>query len=145
MSKEQIIDNLNYQNEKFFGGQSETLTEAIKALEQQPSDDCVDRNHVIATISQHHFDKDKDNFDLLIHNLCKEIKNLSPVTPTQCIATVQFNKEELRDICNERIEIACQHGTCKDCEKNMGICLKFFKAVKDDFYCKDFKGKGDET
>ena len=56
---------------------------AIKALEQRPSDDCVDINHVIATISQHHFDKDKHNFDLLVHNLCKEVKALPPVTPTQ--------------------------------------------------------------
>jgi len=108
MSKEQIIDNLNYQNEKFFGGQSEALTEAIKALEQQPSDDCVDRNHVIATISQHHFDKDKDNFDLLVHNLCKEVKALPPVTPTR--------KSGLRWI--ERFDNEDKWLECPHCHKD---------------------------
>ena len=51
--------------------------------EIEQSEDCVDRNHVITTISQHHFDKDKGNFDLLIHNLCKEINELPPITPIQ--------------------------------------------------------------
>ena len=29
--------------------------------------------------------------------------DLPPVTPTHCIAEVKFSKEELREICNERI------------------------------------------
>lgn len=34
----------------------------------------IDEDDVIALLSNHHFDKDKENFDLLIHNLCKEVK-----------------------------------------------------------------------
>lgn len=31
---------------------------------------------VIALLANHHFDNDKGNFDLLIHNLCKEVKDI---------------------------------------------------------------------
>ncbi len=36
----------------------------------------VDIDEVITVISHHHFDEDKNNFDLLIHNLCKEVKKI---------------------------------------------------------------------
>ncbi len=36
----------------------------------------VDIDDVVAVISNHHFDNDKNNFDLLIHNLCKEVKEI---------------------------------------------------------------------
>lgn len=47
MNKEEIIDNLKYQNKKHYGGQSRTLIEAIKLIEQQPSEDCVSRQAVL--------------------------------------------------------------------------------------------------
>lgn len=34
----------------------------------------IDADDVIALLINHHFDDDKENFDLLIHNLCKEIR-----------------------------------------------------------------------
>lgn len=34
----------------------------------------IDENDVIAVLANHHFDDDKGNFDLLIHNLCKEVR-----------------------------------------------------------------------
>lgn len=121
MTKEQAIKEVkNYDN--YPNGISKECREyIIKALEQQPSDDCVDRNHVIATISQHHFDKDKDNFDLLIHNLCKEVKALPPVTHT--------------------------YGICKDCshrdpENKMCDCghsITWQLPRPDEWYCKDFE------
>lgn len=37
MTKEEVIENLEYQNEKFFGGQSETLKTAISLLEEEPA------------------------------------------------------------------------------------------------------------
>lgn len=80
--KEKALAFLKDMQECTYDGVEEIRT-VIEALEQQPCEDCVDRNHVIATISQHHFDKDKDNFDLLIHNLCKEVNELPSVTPTQ--------------------------------------------------------------
>jgi hypothetical protein len=102
----------------------EVKNKAIKALDQPTTKDylevgdCVSRKAVFEAIDDCNSDglkgifcsyKDGERFK-------EYIKKLSPVTPTMCIATVQFSKEELRDICNERIEIACQHGTCKDCK-----------------------------
>jgi hypothetical protein len=79
-----------------------------------------------------------------------DVKTLPPVTPTHCIAEIKFSKEDLRDICNKRIEST--HGTCKDCkhyymdEDGHGYhCEKFDYTrfpVYADFYCKDFEKRG---
>jgi hypothetical protein len=50
-------------------------------------DNLIDREQAVATISNHHFDNDKNNFDLLIHNLCKEINQL-PTFDTKGIEDV---------------------------------------------------------
>ena len=34
----------------------------------------IDEDDVISLLTNHHFDDDKENFDLLLHNLCKEVK-----------------------------------------------------------------------
>lgn len=36
----------------------------------------VDEDDVISLLANHHFDDDKENFDLLIHNLCKEVQQI---------------------------------------------------------------------
>lgn len=36
----------------------------------------IDADDVIALLANHHFDKDKGNLDLLIHNLCKEVRRI---------------------------------------------------------------------
>lgn len=36
----------------------------------------IDIDDVISLLVNHHFDDDKENFDLLIHNLCKEIRQI---------------------------------------------------------------------
>lgn len=38
----------------------------------------IDEDDVISLLVYHHFDDDKENFDLLIHNLCKEVKCIPP-------------------------------------------------------------------
>jgi hypothetical protein len=78
MTNEEIIDMLNYLNEKFFGGQSQTLTEAIKSLEQQPSDDCVSRQAVDHLCFEYLKPNTDDNIAFYEH-FC----DLPPVTPTQ--------------------------------------------------------------
>ncbi len=36
----------------------------------------IDEDDIISLLVYHHFDDDKGNFDLLIHNLCKEVKRI---------------------------------------------------------------------
>ena len=76
----------------------------------------------------------------------KDVKSLPSVTPTRCIAAVRFSKDDLREICNERIEIECTHGTCKDCEdwdKEYHFCSMLDCYTGRDFYCKNFEKRGD--
>lgn len=164
----------------------EAIDIAIKALEQQTSDDCVSRKPSIPKEWQDSF-KDVDDFiefiwdrvdtsdfedsytspvknaepnelfkvtasdkreqlyDLFVEMIKRD--KVPPVIPTQCIAAVRFSKEDLRDICNERIEIECTHGTCKDCTNYVvgaldeEICLRGYELIHKDFYCADFERK----
>jgi len=36
----------------------------------------ISEDDVLALLINHHFDDDKKNYDLLIHNLCKEAKHI---------------------------------------------------------------------
>lgn len=36
----------------------------------------IDSDDVISLLANHHFDDSKENTDLLIHNLCKEVKSV---------------------------------------------------------------------
>jgi hypothetical protein len=159
MTKEQAIEVLN----TYYRGEDnddrefcDAIEMAIKVLEQQPSDDCVSRadllkiyeNRFIELQKAHQTDK-----QLGVNWCINTLNDLPPVTPTHCIAEVRFSKDDLREICNERIEST--HGTCKDCkhyymdEDGHGYhCEKFDYTrfpVYADFYCKDFEKRGDEN
>ena len=147
MTKEEIIDNLKYQNKKHYGGQSRTLIEAIKLIEQPTSDDCVSRQAVLDKAELIELE-DGQMFYCIDP---EDVKALPPVTPTHCIAAVRFSKEDLKNICDERIEIECTHGTCKDCKNFcclngiMPTCKKYFRRVTEDFYCADFEKRVNEN
>jgi hypothetical protein len=102
-------------------------------------------------------DKREQLYDLFVEMIKR--KNMPPVTPTQCIAEVKFSKDDLREICNERIEIACEHRTCKKCKhwkdsdgvyrRGVGAESKCPINIKEvcegDFYCADFEKRGNEN
>lgn len=48
---------------------------------------------VIALLTNHHFDNDKGNFDLLIHNLCKEVKDILAAYDIDAVVTQLKNDE----------------------------------------------------
>lgn len=84
------------------------------------------------------------------------VKASPSVTPTQCIAAIRFSKEDLKEICDERIEIACEHGTCMNCKHNrpnsyartMFSCERgnrFKLRDCENFYCADFEKRGNEN
>jgi hypothetical protein len=137
MTKEQAIEEINKAFEPAFANYiitalTEGATVSDKALEQQPSDDCVSRQAVLETIEDCNSDGLKDIFCSYNdgERFKEYINKLPPVTPTQCIATIRFSKEDLRDICNERIEVACEHGTCKDCKHWMPYDWMFSEVLK---------------
>lgn len=94
----------------------EAIEMAIKALEQQPSDDCVSRQAVI-TIIQNHWWNCKD--------IDKLVKALPPVTPTH-------------GTCKDCKNFCCPNGI-------MPTCKKCFRRVTGDFYCADFEKRGTEN
>lgn len=48
---------------------------------------------VIALLTNHHFDNDKGNFDLLIHNLCKEVKDIPAAYDIDAVVAQLENDE----------------------------------------------------
>lgn len=127
---------------------------AIKGLEKDPCEDAVSRKAILKEIPA--LWNSSGDKDYCMGTLIDFVTDLSPVTPAQCIAEVRFNKEDLREICNERIEIECTHGTCKDCI-NHGInkehtdidgaryCSSFHTYTGYDFYCAEFEKRGSEN
>ena len=149
MTKEEAIADLKSINATGM----ECIDYAIAVLEQLPSDDCVSRTQAIEWIENlRQMDKCFGNYEddyFPLSEVIDRLKNMPPVTPTQCIAAFRFSKEDLRDICNERIEVECTHGTCKDCTNYVAraldeeICLRGHGLIHKDFYCADFEKRGD--
>ena len=102
---------------------------AIKALEQQPSDDCVSREQVLYIINPHiHEIISESGRDLNGHTnavlraIIGLIEGMPPVTST--------------------------HGTCKDCmawDKEYHFCSMMGRDAEKDFYCADFEKRGNEN
>lgn len=114
-------------------------------IEKQPSEDCVSRKSMLDAITEI---DDNINMDIYTNEVREIVNELPPVTPTHCFAEVRFSKEDLREICNERIEIECMHGTCKDCKHNYKTSGNTFEcsnghrfALREPstFYCADFE------
>lgn len=53
----------------------------------------IDEDDVISLLTNHHFDDDKENFDLLIHNLCKEVRCI-PTAYNVDVVVQQLEKEK---------------------------------------------------
>lgn len=122
----------------------------------QSSEDCVSRQAVLAIAGDSCLDL--DNYEDT-KEFCDAINELPSVTPTRCIAEIKFSKDDLREICNERIEVECTHGTCKDCKhwkdsdgvyrRGVGAESKCPINIKEvyegNFYCKWFEKRGSEN
>lgn len=151
MTREEAIESLkrDIHNAKISGHQTNHYEMAINALEQEPCEDCISRQELKKWLDV--------NFSFggalrKIEMFDRIDKELPPVTPTKCIATIQFSKEDLKKICEERIEIAMEHGTCKDCKYNVkdkrtttmcDIGHRFYMREPSTFYCADFEKRGE--
>lgn len=128
----------------------------MQMLEQQPSNDCVSRQAVLEELqacvdTESMYDENNGLTYICYEDAVNWVEKMPPATPTHCIAEVKFSKEDLREICNERIEIECTHGTCKDCSNYVvgaldeEICLRGHELIHKDFYCADFEKRGSEN
>ena len=95
MTKEKAIECLNYQNETFFGGQSEALKIAISALSTEG--DLISRQKVLNTL---------DFADKALTDEVRTVENFKAIL-TECIGVLSSaeNKGEWLD-----------NGFCGDCK-----------------------------
>lgn len=54
---------------------------------------------VIALLANHHFDNDKGNFDLLIHNLCKGVKDIPAAYDIDAVMAQLETDGKNTDVC----------------------------------------------
>ncbi len=54
---------------------------------------------VIALLANYHFDNDKGNFDLLIHNLCKEVKDIPAAYDIDAVMAQLETDGKNTDVC----------------------------------------------
>lgn len=82
---------------------------AIKTLEREPCDDCVSRKALIdmATVIETDDYSGNEIMEVVDTN---DIRALPPVTPTKCIATVKFSKDDMRELIDEKMkDIVVEH------------------------------------
>lgn len=129
MTKEQAVKFANCLKNNYtidFNDMADFCDMAIKALEQQPGDDCVSREEVIDELNRLGRNAFKDDTDY--DNFFAFVDSLPPVTPI--------------------------HGTCKDCKHNKQVtCLeylckqghRFFMREPSTFYCADYEKRGNKV
>ena len=112
LKRNMAIDEDRYHNE--------VLEFTIKALEQEPCEDCVSREAVKELFQE-------GSVMGMYHFL--GIDELPSVTPTKCIATIRFSKEDMKELVDEKmkdivierkkgkwINIDATHSECDQCE-----------------------------
>ena len=77
----------------------------------------IDADDVISLLANHHFDDSKENTDLLIHNLCKEVKSIPTAYDVDAVV--------------EQLEKKIQtHERCIEYEKKNGTITEEFQQRK---------------
>lgn len=87
----------------------------------------IDADDVISLLANHHFDDSKENTDLLIHNLCKEVKSIPTAYDVDAVVE-QFEK---------KIQT---HERCIEYEKKNGTITEEFQQRKAVEVLKDAMG-----
>ena len=120
------------------------LKELKQLKEQEPCEDAVNRKDVFDMIEQI-----QDAGGFIGYNTYSEafdrVDNMPSVRPVSCIAKVEFNKEGMQKIVDEKVkEIKTMAGdrvTCSDCKYNTkngcGMGHRFRMREPSTFYCAD--------
>lgn len=119
-----IADNIGTTGiEDFTYKDGEKMREIIKALEQQPSDDCVSRQATLNAIIKELCIKDESYLlqsEKVIYNV---VKNMSPVTPTRrkgkWIEVLGGCKCPFCDMAFSGLKGWCSDNFCPECGADM--------------------------
>lgn len=108
----------NYENmgksdaEEFEKDFNEVLDLAIKALEQEPCEDCISRQAVIDEMEKRHAEGDCITKGF--------IKNMPSVTPQEpkiiTIAEIKYDKDKLKELMNKAVLTVIPQEPCDKCE-----------------------------
>lgn len=92
----------------------------------------IDADDVISLLANHHFDDSKENTDLLIHNLCKEVKSVPTAYDVDAVVDklkqrskeynsgVRLHGKPEKMITTEAIEIVKSGGGGVDAIRSVG-------------------------
>lgn len=99
----------------------------------------IDADDVISLLANHHFDDSKENTDLLIHNLCKEVKSVPTAYDVDAVVDklkqrskeynsgVRLHGKPEEMITTEAIEIVKSGGGGVDAIRSVGLHGFFFQ------------------
>lgn len=118
MTREEAIEILKNPNEMYQGTDGvvgytfnpnrrnyEAFQLAIKALEQEPCEDAISKRAVLNTLDNMDSVLDEDRtVEAYKELLTACYKDLPRVTPTKCIGTVKFSKEDMQELVNEKMK-----------------------------------------
>lgn len=130
MTKEEIVQGL-------YKGDSRAIKEAIKALEQQPSDDCVSRADLIDKLEI----LDKRYGTDFYWEVRKIVDILPPVTPTQSwipIITREPTEEEKKDYFEQNGEELCYMIDSPMPNNGQEVLVSVGDTVGEDIFDEDF-------
>lgn len=114
------------------GNEMRDLVEFLSTLKQEPCEDAISRKALHEALYERFHDEDASNniTEVKLGEVRNFVKDFPSVTPTRCIATVKFSKEDMRELIDEKMkEIVVERkkgkwiGTCRigfgefaDCE-----------------------------
>lgn len=84
----------------------------------------IDEDDVISLLANHHFDDDKENFDLLIHNLCKEVQQIPTAYDVDAVVEQLEKLKSLVPVNRVLDDIV------NDKPKELGMLIAYEKAIE---------------
>lgn len=89
------------------GNEMRDLVEFLSTLKQEPCEDAISRSSVfeiMGNLMSIPYDFDRPINEKDVSESMDEIRALPPVTPTKCIATVKFSKDDMRELIDEKMK-----------------------------------------
>lgn len=111
MTREELIRNLKYTMKKHESDNVPTCgtnisimcKDILDYLEQEPCEDAVSRKAVHNMLEDIPI-VDTDKWFNWLQKACLRLADLPSVTPTKCIATVKFSKDDMRELIDEKMK-----------------------------------------